>query len=31
MVSTFTCVGGFRFAVAAWKIGAPDAGTANMW
>ena len=27
-LSTFASVHGFRFAVAAWKSGAPDAGTA---
>ncbi len=29
-VSTFTSVQGLRLAVAAWKSGAPDAGTANV-
>src|SRR6266576_3371820 len=29
-LSTFASVHGFRFAAAAWKIGAPDAGTANL-
>src|SRR5260370_30725496 len=28
LVSTFACVHGLRLAVAAWKMGAPDAGTA---
>jgi hypothetical protein len=30
LVSTFASVQGLRFAVAAWKSGAPDAGTANV-
>jgi len=29
LVSTFASVHGLRFAVAAWKIGAPGAGTAK--
>ena len=29
LVFTFASVQGFRLAVAAWKSGAPDAGTAN--
>src|SRR5207249_8997180 len=30
-VSTFASVQGFRLAVAAWKSGAPDAGTWFVW
>jgi len=30
LVSTFASVQGLRFAVAAWKSGTPDAGTANV-
>src|SRR6266851_6919842 len=29
-VSTFASVHGFRLAVAAWKIGTPDAGTTKV-
>ena len=31
LLSTVTCVRGFKLVVAASTIGAADAGTANMW